>query len=217
MENKKDKAQGLIIDEERWRARLLSIGKAQSRYLWALFVLGIFFLSLEVNVGSSSLVIPGVGVVLEPHIILGAAPSIIFILIIVIHGSLRAYASAAHELRLDTGSKHLPDPYLVKRAEAYDTVPNALDLAVFSPKRFEGLPETLLLLNYPVYLSVFIVEAGYLWIRLVLNVNAFWGWPLLIWFFFVLTSMALGFVAFIQVLILWYRRIARIVEVEKAS
>lgn len=217
MAKAKAKPQSPAIDEKLWQARLISIGKAQSRYLWALLILGLFFLSLGAKSGTVDQAIPGIGIVLESHVILGAAPSILFILIIVVAGSLRAYGSAARELGLDTGSKHLPDPHLVKRSEAHDSVPNALDLAVFSSKRFEGLPWTLLLLNYPVYLSVFALAAGYLWIQLVLNVESFSGWPLILWFFFVMTSLVLGIVALIQILVLWYRRSARIIQISKAA
>ena len=194
-------------DQKHWERRLASVGRSQSRYLWALLVLGVFFLSLVIPSDGASYEIPWLGIALNPLYLLGIAPSVLCILIIVVIGSLRAYGAAKRELELGPYSNEPPTADEVKRSEAYDEIPNALDLAVFTRRRFERSPAALLLLNYPVYLSLFLIEAGILWIRFIFSAGGFPKWQIFAWCGLNSLNLLFGLAAAGLIAILWYRRI----------
>jgi hypothetical protein len=200
-------------DQKHWERRLASVGRGQSRYLWALLVLGVFFLSLVIPSDGASYEIPGIGIALNPLYLLGIAPSVLCILIIVVIGSLRAYGAAKRELDLGPHSNRPPTADEVKRSEAYDEIPNALDLAVFTRKRFERSPAALLLLNYPAYLTLFLVEAGILWIRFILSTDGFPKWQILAWCGLNSLSLGFGLAATALIAFLWFRRIELIIGI----
>jgi hypothetical protein len=184
-----------------WERRLASLGAAQSRYLWLLLILGLFFLSLKSSLEQPTATLPGISIEIETAILEAASPSVLFLLVIVVHGSLRAYGAAAQEWRKEAGLHQLPRDEDVRLAEALDPVPNALDLAVFTMRRFEASIYSLLLFVYPLYLSIFTYEGVRLWCRLLKNIY---------WFpagrFFAIVGAGLGLIASIQVLVLWYSR-----------
>ena len=188
-----------------WEARLASLGRMQSRYLWILFVLGLFFWFLETDIGDGVAVVPWIGIALDPNIVSASAPAVLFFLIVVIYGTLRAYGVAGGELGVDP-SPTKSEEKSVKYAEALDVAPNAIDMAVFTRKRFGRSPLVILLAAYPLYLTIFAVEGILLWCRLYRESVRFEGW-----LFFVVAGAALGVVASTQVLWFWWRRLKKIV------
>lgn len=147
-------------DIEQWKKRIEVVGKAQARYLWILLIVGLFYWALQssINNGVSQpeIQIPIIGTNLSSEILFASASSVIFFLIIIIHGAFRAFGTAAKVLKL--GSGHI---------EAYDLAPNAIDFAAYNPKKDKEFPASLLLLAYPLYLSIFWIEAIILLIDLI--------------------------------------------------
>ena len=209
----KSQSRPSATESAHWERRLASVGRSQSRYLWVLLVLGIFYISLIIPTDHSLSAIPWLGFAIDPRILLGTAPSVLFILIIVFMGTLRAYGAAKAELGLGPGDNKPPTEEEVKTSEAYDEFPNALDMAVFTRRRFQRSPWTLLLLNYPIYLSFFLLEGTYLWLRFILAVGEFPGFGLLAWLLINSVGAVLGPVASVLVVVLWCRRIALILRI----
>jgi len=137
-----------------WLGRMQVIGRAQARYLWILLVAGVFFLALHANVrdgiGDSPVTAPFLGVRISAEVIWGWGPTILAYLVLVIMGSLRAYSHARGEVGLVA---------LDHSGEPYDSAPNALDLAAYTTIETKEWIQTLLYFKYPLFLSLFLLEA----------------------------------------------------------
>ena len=147
-------------DIDQWKKRIEVVGKAQARYLWVLLIVGLFYWTLQsdINNGASlpEIKTPIIGVNLSGEILLASGPSVIFLLIIIIYGTFRAFGTAVKKLNLGPG--HI---------EPYDLAPNAIDFAAYNPKKDKEFPASLFLLAYPLYLSIFWFEAIILLIDLI--------------------------------------------------
>jgi hypothetical protein len=128
------------------------VGQAQARYLWILLLAGLFYWALHSNLQSGTLQskegvrVPLLGLDLSGATLWASGPVVIFLLIVIIHGTLRAFRTAQEALKLDclpTGS-----------TEPYDLAPNAIDFTVYTPRKASSTLCALLLLAYPVYLSI---------------------------------------------------------------
>ena len=152
-----------------WVARISSIGGAQARYLWLLMLFGILFLSLKPATESASFEVPGIGFPIDVNILEAAAPLVLSILVILVHGTMRAHGGALRAL----GFERDPDVLLSKDhqrlTEAIDASPNPLDFAAYTWEKWERSPYVFLLMNYPLYLATFLVEALYLGYKLVVT------------------------------------------------
>lgn len=146
-----------------WRGRVNAISAAQNRYYWFLVLAGIFYLALDAGLlkgdGSAgdSLRPPGFDVDVSASVLAASGPSVILLLVIVILGSHVAFRHAEPRAVSEVSGAE---------SESFVTQPSAVDLAVYttasSPKRLQQL----LRFTYPLILSVFVIEAGFLYWRL---------------------------------------------------
>ena len=150
-----------------WRARITSIGHAQARYLWLLLIFGIFYWSLRTPVETPRVMLPLVGVDFDVEALRASGPAVLFFIIIVTFGTLRAHGEALRELGVPRDPKVALSESDQLFAEASDSSPNPLDFAAYSRRKWKGLPWALLLLNYPLYFAFFAAEGVFLWIRMV--------------------------------------------------
>ena len=188
-----------------WERRLEAVGKAQTRYLWVLFILGLFFWSLKSSSVQPTAIVPGLAIEIDVAILEAASSSVLFVLVIVVLGSLRAYGAASDEWLELKGAQALTDQEMIVLAEAVDSVPNAIDLAVFTRRRFRRSFYAPLLLVYPGYLTIFTVEGASLWLRLLWELEKIQGWA-----FFTIGGAILGVSATFLLLKFWRNRLNRI-------
>ncbi len=175
-----------------WIARLNAVGGTQARYLWVLFILGIFYAALAtgISVPSTTQEVPLVGLRLGTAWVLATAGPVLAFIVLVLTGSLRAWTNAANQLKLKQGD------YL---AERLDTQPNAVDLAVYTTKESPRFLAVLGYFAYPVVLSAALFEAA--WITITHRGSS----TLSLTFFF--ASAVVWIPAAAQVLLIWWRRL----------
>ena len=144
-----------------WIKRLDAVGRAQGRYLWLLLVSGLFYFALDVYLSADSmrfalpLVVPIVGVSLNTLLVWAAGPAVLGFLVVGAMGSLSALRRAREALGVE-GSED---------REAFDSAPTALDFAFYTTAESPlGLQRACLFI-YPVYFTLFVVEAGWLLYR----------------------------------------------------
>jgi hypothetical protein len=140
-----------------WIARLNAVGGTQARYLWVLFILSVFYAALATGVSGSSTTQdpPILGLRLSTVWVLGTAGPVLAFLVMVVIGSLRAWTTAANQLKLKG------EDYLLERL---DTRPNAIDLAVYTTRKSPRLFAVLGYFAYPLVLTAALFEAA--WITL---------------------------------------------------
>jgi hypothetical protein len=130
------------------------IGRAQARYLWILLVAGVFFLALHESIkhdtAADTVTAPFLGIEVSAEVVWAWGPAILAYVILVIMGSLRAYTRAHDQAGL--GSFDFS-------GEPYDSSPNALDLAAYTTPESRRWIKVLLYFKYPLFLSLFVVEA----------------------------------------------------------
>jgi hypothetical protein len=172
--------------------RLAAVSSAQAKYLWALLVLGVFYYVAASPSGTSPapVQVPFLGVPLSLTAISLSAPFVLFFLLLVILGSMRAYRTA------EEGATSEED-----LSEAMDSSPNPLDLAVYTTADSPDLLKRILALTYPLFLSVFAAEATWLLIGIFVRPDG----PA-IWVFRILGALT-GIPALILLLLVWRRAI----------
>ena len=179
------------------------VGQAQARYLWILLLVGLFYWALYSSIlsgaPSSEVRTPLLGINLSSGVLLASAPSVIFLLIIIIHGTFRAFTTAKENLNLDE-----------VKLEPYDVAPNPIDFATYNPKKVSTTPDAFLLLIYPSYLTIFWSEGIFLLIALTCSDT-----PVLGQWFFVSFGTLLGIITTIMMLRFWWSRIRRIIKIIK--
>lgn len=177
---------------------MVVVGQAQARYLWILLLVGLFYWALHSSmlngVPKPEIQAPLLGINLSSVVLLGSAPFVIFLLIIIIHGTFRAFGTAKEKLNLGEG-----------KIEPYDLAPNAIDFAAYNPKKVSKMPDAFLLLVYPLYLSIFWIESSFLLVALICSDT-----PLLGRWFFVIFGSLLGIISIIMMVLLWSNRLIRI-------
>ena len=184
-----------------WKGRLAAVSSAQAKYLWALVVLGIFYYSVQRSVHLSNtqaeLTVPILNISLPTFTIASSGPSVLFFLLLVVLGSMRAYRSA----EVQATNNGTP-------SEAIDSAPNPLDLAVFTTAASPNWIKTALGLTYPMFLSVFAVEGTWLLVWLLDYSDHSVG----TWAFRVIGVLT-GLPALIMLLGLWSRAIKRTLSI----
>ena len=188
-----------------WERRIESLGRAQSRYLWILLVTGLFFWSLRPSSGLLTATPPLLPIELDTRVLEAASPSVLFILVMVALGALAAYGVAFDEWMKGRSDQPQSEHEKDLQSEALDAVPNALDLTVYMLERFHRSLKILMLLAYPAYVSIFTYEGIRLWWRLITASGDIAGRS-----FFLLASTVLGFIATMQVIAFWRRRLTMI-------
>ena len=192
-------------DEEReqWKKRMVVVGQAQARYLWILLLVGLFYWALHSSMLSETpgreVRAPLLGIELSSNVLLASAPFVIFLLIIIIHGTFRAFTTAKNNLKLEEGN-----------FEHYDLAPNPIDFAAYNPKKVSNIPAAFLLLAYPLYLSIFWIEAIFLLVELVFS-----DVPLLGRWLFVIFGFVLAIIATILMHRFWSNRLTSIWNIIK--
>jgi len=217
-----------ILLESFWPARLQAVGKMQARYLWFLVVSGIFYGALASGAlrpseNGDAVKVPVLNLELDSAAILTTGPLVLSFLVLVITGALRAYRHASEQLKIDKWDD---------RGEATDTEPNFLDMAFYSrgPKR--GAENTtgrgalkkhlatvkrlalhyvhkLVAFKYPVFLSLALVEAAWLWWFVESSLAPFSSFASVV----NIVSVFLWLIACAQVLWYWSRRVADLIWV----
>jgi hypothetical protein len=145
-----------------WPRRLEVVGRAQARYLWILLIAGVFFLAVHFQVIRAAqpeeqvVTVPFVDLQLSSLPIWGVGPAVIFFVLAVLMGSLRAYRTASDVLEISQLGK----------GEAYDVNPNALDFLVYTTPESSSWLKRWLLFTYPFVVTLFWVEAVWLAIEI---------------------------------------------------
>lgn len=145
-------------EKEAWVQRSVVVGKAQARYLWLLLLTGLFYLAVHAQIisgmpgTSDRLVIPLIDLALSAVPVWASGPAVISTLILAVHGTLRAYKTAAKALSVETFGV----------GEEYDLAPNTLDFVAYTTSESPPWARGVLLLTYPLYLGIFCAEAWWL-------------------------------------------------------
>jgi len=134
-----------------WLRRFDAMGRAQSRYLWILLFIGIFYLALQHACPDPQDVrVPFVDLKLDARIILASGGAVIAFLLLATFGALRAWRRAVdqyYELTKTTDSERL------------DIHPNALDLAFYPTTKSPQWIRRITWQMYPLFLSALSAEA----------------------------------------------------------
>jgi len=138
-----------MSNKEAWRKRFNRAGEAQSKYLWILFVLGVFcWVVASPSPDLSDTAVPFVNVPLSSAAVLVTSPAVILFLQLVIFGALRALTTAEKALKPDID-------------ETTDEHYNAIDWAVYTTKDSPLWLQRVAWFAYPLYMLVFTAEAIY--------------------------------------------------------
>ena len=143
-----------------WRKRFEALARAQSWYLYVLLVVGAFYLALDSQIHAAlqepprSVILPTVGIPVDPTVVWATAPLVLGLLSLAALGTFPALRFAYKKMECGEDDEAW---------EARDTVPTAIDLIVYS--RNCRLASALGLLAYPAVLTLFVVEASWLWWR----------------------------------------------------
>lgn len=141
-------------ERQHWLRRSEATGQAQRRYLWLLFVLGLFYGALRSQpVSAEQITVPAVGLTLNAATVIASGGPILSFLVLAVMGSIRAWTHALAQYR-----GKVPD----EDAEQLDTHPNALDLAMYTTVQSPRMVKRLLYFIYPVFLTAFLVESFWL-------------------------------------------------------
>ena len=146
-----------------WVARLNATGRAQSRYLWVLFLACIFYPALLVagrtsGNGPSTLHVPVVDLDLDALLVLASGPAAIVLIVLILMGSLRATKVA-----LEAIGPRWQEPGEMER---FDEHPNALELATYVTPKSPRIIQATMFVLYPLVLVAALVEAVWLWCAL---------------------------------------------------
>jgi len=170
-------------------------------------VLGIFFWALDAQLFTNSGVLtltprspPFLGIPLSPIVLWSTGPAILLLLVLINLGAGRAYREAQGHLLLQPGSV----------SEPFDTAPNAIDLLVHTNETSPRLLSAILAFTYAAFLSIFIIEATLLLLRVQKYSWALAGGPLLV---------VLAYVLLVPTVILtlgyWWSRVIAVTSSER--
>ena len=144
------------LDREReyWLRRLEATGRAQGRYLWVLFLAGIFYAALRVGpVENQFINVPIVDLRLDRLTVLASGAPVMAFLVLVVMGAIRAWTRAAEQVRGEAPAKDV---------EPLDTYPNAIDLAMYTTSDSPKSVRKLLSFAYPLFLTSALIEVAWL-------------------------------------------------------
>lgn len=144
--------------QEQWIERAQALGRAQARSLWLLLVATIFFLAVGSGVSVSpddpTVRVPLLGVEARALVVWASGPFVLSFLVSVMMGALRARDIAIKKAGGDTET--------AGANEQWDLNPNPLDLAKYARKETPLLLRRLSLLGYPAFLTLVMIEVGWL-------------------------------------------------------
>lgn len=144
--------------QQQWIERAQALGKAQARSLWLLLVAAIFFLAVgsgtPADSAGKSVPLLGRDVTAPAWVVRASGPFVLSFLVTVAMGALRARGVAIENAGGDTKT--------AKANEPWDVNPNPLDLAKYSQEETPLLLRRFSLLGYPVFLTLIMIEVGWL-------------------------------------------------------
>lgn len=139
---------------DQWLLRIDATGRAQSRYLWILLVLCLFFLALRyASPSAQTISVPLIDLELNGAAVLASGGTIIAFIVLASHGAITAWTTALKEYAGDSWRE---------QTERLDTHPNALDLAIYTTPASPKVVGIVGYFVYPLYLSVALFEAAWL-------------------------------------------------------
>lgn len=188
--------------DQQWVERLQVLGRAQARYLWVLFIVSIFYWALHAQIVSgvdgATVEAPLIGIQVSGPATWATGPITISVLLLIIWGALRAYSRARDEAGIDAADRG---------GEPYDVTPNAIDLAAYTvPGTWPPLGHVLYF-AYPVAVTIPLIEAVVILVRLWPRVTSITGGAYLFWLGCFMTA-----VAGVVVLLFWRGRVRRKLE-----
>jgi len=145
-----------------WTERFRAVARAQTRYIYLLAIVGIFYWALDTRLASATapdvneLQVPVVGIKIDASAVWSSAAAVLGLLVNTLLGTFSAirvaYKGAGGSLLIREGFERL------------DTSPTAIDFFVYSrnPTGFASKAATL---SYPLFISLFYFEGGWLWYR----------------------------------------------------
>lgn len=139
-----------VINVDAWSKRFDAVSAAQSKYLWTLLAVGVFYWVAQPDSSRTTTEIPGLGISLPADAMLATAPAVLFFIQIVIFGTMRAVTRADQVLKSIGGVD-----------ESIDYHSNAIDWAVYTTDASPKWVKNLAGLGYAVFMAVFTAEATY--------------------------------------------------------
>jgi hypothetical protein len=143
--------------EELWQERFRAVGRAQAHYLWLLLVVGIFYFALDRKISRedkpSQLDVPVIGIEADSRAVWACGPMVLAFIALATLGTFPALTHARFKVDSDAADGDL--------FESLDTAPNAIDFAVYAPPDTWWRPFGLL--AYPLFITLIIVESGWIW------------------------------------------------------
>lgn len=146
------------FDAEAWSKRFDAISEAQSKYLWTLLAVGVFYWVAQADTTQA---IPVLGISLPGNAILATAAAVLFFIQLVVFGTMRAVHRADQVLKAVGGVD-----------ESLDYHSNAIDWAVYTTDSSPKWVKNLAGLGYAFFMVVFTAEATYFLARLADNPSA---------------------------------------------
>jgi ABC-type amino acid transport system permease subunit len=187
-----------LEDEQKfWIRRLEATGRAQSRYLWLVFIAGLFYAALRLSSSSAPVIrVPIVDLELDAYTVLASGGPVLAFLVLAVLGAIRAWTHALEQIR---GTSPATD------AEPLDSFPNAIDLATYTTPQSPTLVRNLLSLAYPLYLSAALAES--VWLASVVTIGPT---PIRGRLVYIGTMLLLGIPATSLLMVMWIRRLRRL-------
>jgi hypothetical protein len=154
--------------KEYWRTRMTAVGKAQGRYIFWLFVAGVFYLALTARIlhGSGgapshqALELPFVQIEIDALVVWATAPVVLGLIVMAVLGTFPALATALvglkDALRIHPTYQHTPH-------ESFDPNFTFLDSVAYTTVESPQWAKVAWRLTYPLVLTVFYVEGVVLW------------------------------------------------------
>ena len=171
---------------------------AQTKYLWLLLILGAFYWAVHSDVTSPPeaptplLTIPGTATRFPVLTVWATGGPVLLFVLLVILGALRAYTRAYHQLAPASDD------------ETVDDHPNAIDWAADSTAATPKALAWLLGFSYPLYMTVFAVEATILLLTVA-------RWPVAVpgRELFTILGIIEAVPVYLLLLPFWYERVVR--------
>jgi hypothetical protein len=138
-----------------WRERMTALASAQSRYMTALAITGLFFYALDRAVTDTNTV-QLIGLEIDSAIVWAAGPAALALLVKAFLGAVRATGVVIEKLSLAEGQSF----------EAHDTAPNILDFVFYTTADESKWLRAGANFAYALFLWLFYGEAAWLFYRL---------------------------------------------------
>lgn len=183
-----------IIREE-WKRRLHTVGRAQTRYLYVLLIVGLFYLALHLQITDKTSAtntdqqLPLIGIIVNRLVIWASAPIVLGFILLAALGTFSAIQVAKDQLKI------APKDHL--SFERIDIYPTAIDFIVYN--KYIG---RLGAITYPVFLLLFYLEAWWIWLHLIRSDQT-----LPFWTVFVVIGIIVLLLCFPPIGRIWYLKI----------